>query len=46
MILLTYLATKKMKILFYNIVVKHSKLGLQGYEAGPSGERLHCYRGT
>jgi len=39
MIPLTSLAIKKMKILFCNIVVKHSKLGLQGYDAGPSGER-------
>jgi len=38
-----------MKILFCNIVVKHSTLNkfvLQGYDAGSLDERFHCCRGT
>ena len=49
MILLMSLAIKKMKILFCNIVVKHSmlkKFGLHGYDAGSLGERFHCGRGV
>jgi len=49
MILLNSLATKKLKNLFCNIFVKHlmlKKFGLQTYDAGPLGERLHCCRGT
>jgi len=49
MILLTSLATKNLKNLFCNIVVKHlmlKKFGLERYDAGRLGDRLHCYRGT
>jgi len=49
MILLIFLATKKLKKLFCNIVVKNlilKKFSLQRYDAGPLGETLHCCRGT
>jgi len=48
MILLTSLATNNLKNLFCNIVVKHlmlKKFGLERYDAGRLGERLHCCRG-
>jgi hypothetical protein len=44
-----FLATKKIRILFCKIAFKHlmlKKFGLQGYDAGSLGERLHCSRGT